>query len=106
VVLHGPAAFWLRNEEAYQTHTLDPFAINPNDKVVEELLDHGVSMEICHITTHRAHQREPHTAACGVHPGNPAAVKNDKKAGSRGFGSVANRSCGGIFPFLGLLSGR
>jgi hypothetical protein len=31
VVLHGPAAFWLRNEEAYQTHTLDPFAINPND---------------------------------------------------------------------------
>ncbi len=50
VVLHGKAAYWLLNDQAYQIHTLDPFAVNPNDKVVEELLAHGVSVEICHVT--------------------------------------------------------
>lgn len=50
VVLHGEAAYMLLNDEAYQEHTLDPFSANPNDQVVTELLDQGVSVEICYQT--------------------------------------------------------
>jgi len=50
VIMHGPTAYWLLNEAAYQKHKNDPFDYNPNEKVVRELLEHGVSVEICHST--------------------------------------------------------
>ncbi len=50
VVMHGPTAYWLLNDESYREYKHDPFAINPNDQIVEELLAHGVSVEICHLT--------------------------------------------------------
>ena len=48
LVLHGDAAVMLLNDETYQTATHDPFAVNPNAKIVQDLLDLGVSVEICH----------------------------------------------------------
>lgn len=50
IVLHGNSAYWLLNETAYRQHKNDPFDFNPNEKVVEELLTHGVSVEICGST--------------------------------------------------------
>ena len=50
VVLHGDAAYMLLQEEAFQQNENDPFAYNPNTQVVQQLLDHGVSVEICHST--------------------------------------------------------
>lgn len=47
IIMHGPAAYWLLNDEAFQTHKNDPFDYNPNEKIVRELLEHGVSVEIC-----------------------------------------------------------
>lgn len=48
LVLHGDAAINLLKDETYQTATGDPFTINPNAKIVQDLLDLGVSVEICH----------------------------------------------------------
>lgn len=48
LVLHGDAAVMLLNDETYQTATGDPFAVNPNAKIVQDLLDLGVGVEICH----------------------------------------------------------
>lgn len=50
IVLHGPTAYWLLNDQAYQRDKKDPFAYNPNSQVVAELLQHGVSVEICNVT--------------------------------------------------------
>lgn len=50
VVLHGPAAYWVLNDAAYQRFKKDEFAYNPNDKVIGELLAHGVSVELCGVT--------------------------------------------------------
>ena len=50
VVLHGAAAYWVLNESSYQNFKNDPFAFNPNEQVVRELQEHGVSVEICHVT--------------------------------------------------------
>ena len=50
VILHGPTAYWLLNEAAYQIHKSDPFDYNPNEKIVGELLALGVSVEICNAT--------------------------------------------------------
>lgn len=50
IVLHGNSAYWLLNETAYQQHRNDPFDFNPNEKIVQELLEHGVSVEICGST--------------------------------------------------------
>lgn len=50
MVLHGAAAYWLLNEENFRKRQLDPFGINPNEQIISELLDHGVSVEICHVT--------------------------------------------------------
>jgi len=50
VVVHGTAANWLLNSDAYQLHVGDIFAFNPNEHVVEELIAHGVSVEICYVT--------------------------------------------------------
>lgn len=48
LVLHGDAAVMLLKDETYQTATGDPFAVNPNAKIVQDLIDLGVSVEICH----------------------------------------------------------
>ncbi|HUW29002.1 MAG TPA: DsrE family protein [Sulfuriferula sp.] len=50
IVLHGPTAYWLLNDQAYRRDKKDPFAYNPNSQVVAELLQHGVSVEICNVT--------------------------------------------------------
>lgn len=48
LVLHGDAAAMLLVDETYQLAINDPFAINPNAKIVQDLIDLGVSVEICH----------------------------------------------------------
>jgi intracellular sulfur oxidation DsrE/DsrF family protein len=48
LVLHGDAARMLLKDEPYQIAVNDPFAVNPNAKIVQDLLDLGVSVEICH----------------------------------------------------------
>lgn len=48
LVLHGDAAVMLLKDTPYQWATKDPFAVNPNAKIVQDLIDLGVSVEICH----------------------------------------------------------
>jgi intracellular sulfur oxidation DsrE/DsrF family protein len=48
LVLHGDAAKFLLVDEAYQNAVNDPFAVNLNSKITQDLLDLGVSVEICH----------------------------------------------------------
>ncbi len=50
IVVRGAAAYWLLKPGAYQMQVSDIFAFNPNEKVVEELIDLGVSVEICNLT--------------------------------------------------------
>lgn len=55
LVVHGAAGFWLLKDKAYQKATNNPFAVNPNTKVVQELIDNGVSVELCHVTMQAHH---------------------------------------------------
>lgn len=48
LVLHGDAAQFLLIDETYRKAVGDPFAVNANAKVTQDLLDLGVSVEICH----------------------------------------------------------
>ena len=48
LVLHGDAAQFLLVDESYQAAVDDPFAVNLNAKITQDLLDLGVSVEICH----------------------------------------------------------
>ena len=48
LVLHGDAAVMLLKDEPYQIAINDAFAVNPNAKIVQDLMDLGVSVEICH----------------------------------------------------------
>jgi len=48
LVLHGDAAQFLLIDEAYQKAINDPFAVNLNAKITQDLLKLGVSVEICH----------------------------------------------------------
>jgi intracellular sulfur oxidation DsrE/DsrF family protein len=50
LVVHGAAAYSLMNDEIYRDHKSDPFAVNPNARVVEELLNAGVKVELCHVS--------------------------------------------------------
>jgi intracellular sulfur oxidation DsrE/DsrF family protein len=50
LVVHGDAAYTLLQDDSYQTAIDDPFAVNPNAKIVQDLLELGVSVEICHST--------------------------------------------------------
>ncbi|MDX1795191.1 MAG: DsrE family protein [Hydrogenovibrio sp.] len=50
VVVHGGAGYWLLKNKPYQNHVGNPFDVNPNKKVVQELIQHGVSVELCHVT--------------------------------------------------------
>lgn len=48
LVLHGDAAQFLLMDDAYQKAVNDPFAVNLNSKITQDLLNLGVSVEICH----------------------------------------------------------
>lgn len=48
LVLHGDAARFLLIDEAYRKAVKDPFAVNLNAKITQDLLGLGVSVEICH----------------------------------------------------------
>jgi len=48
LVLHGEAAQFLLIDETYQKAVGDPFAVNLNAKITQDLLNLGVSVEICH----------------------------------------------------------
>ena len=50
VVLHGPTVYWMLNENAYRQFKHDEFDFNPNEQVLRELLNHGVSVEVCNLT--------------------------------------------------------
>lgn len=50
IVIHGTPAYWLLNEGAYRQHRNDPFDFNPNEKIVQDLVELGVSVEICGST--------------------------------------------------------
>ncbi len=45
-VFHGSAAYWLLNNRAFASHT-GKTGPNPNEMIVRELLDLGVSLELC-----------------------------------------------------------
>ena len=48
LVLHGEAAQFLLVDESYQKAVNDPFAVNLNAKITQDLIKLGVSVEICH----------------------------------------------------------
>ncbi|MCA1979216.1 MAG: DsrE family protein [Thiobacillus sp.] len=48
LVLHGEAAQFLLVDDTWQQVRGDPFAVNLNAKIVQDLLDLGVHVEICH----------------------------------------------------------
>jgi intracellular sulfur oxidation DsrE/DsrF family protein len=48
LVLHGDAAKYLLVDESYQNAVKDPFAVNLNAKITQDLLNLGASVEICH----------------------------------------------------------
>ena len=49
VVLHGGAAYWVLKDEPYRAHK-NQLKGNPNKKVIRELLDRGISVEVCNAT--------------------------------------------------------
>lgn len=48
LVLHGDAAKALLLDDAYRDAVGDAFAVNLNAKIVQDLIDLGVDVEICH----------------------------------------------------------
>jgi intracellular sulfur oxidation DsrE/DsrF family protein len=48
LVLHGEAAQFLLVDDAWQQLKGDPFAVNLNAKIVQDLINLGVHVEICH----------------------------------------------------------
>jgi intracellular sulfur oxidation DsrE/DsrF family protein len=48
LVLHGDAARFLLIDDTYQRVVNDPFAVNLNAKITQDLLNLGVGVEICH----------------------------------------------------------
>lgn len=89
LVLHGDAALMLLRDPAYQLATKDPFAVNLNAKIVQNLLDLGVSVEICHSVM-RSKGWKPDDVLPGVtivHDGYTRLVKlqNDGYALISGF---------------------
>lgn len=49
VVVHLAAGYWLLNDASYQKHTGKSDA-NPNKELVAQLINDGVSVEICGVT--------------------------------------------------------
>lgn len=88
-MLHGDAALFLLNDDAYQKAVKDPFAVNLNAKITQGLLNLGVSVEICHSVM-RARGWKPADVLPGVsivHDGYTRLVKlqNDGYAYIGGF---------------------
>jgi intracellular sulfur oxidation DsrE/DsrF family protein len=50
LVLHGEAAKYLLIDDTFQMAVNDPFAVNLNAKITQDLLNLGVSVEICNST--------------------------------------------------------
>jgi uncharacterized protein len=48
LVLHGDAAKFLLVDDTYRMAVNDPFTTNLNARITQDLLDLGVSVEICH----------------------------------------------------------
>lgn len=48
LVLHGEAAQFLLIDDIYQEAVNDPFAVNLNAKITQDLIKLGVAVEICH----------------------------------------------------------
>jgi intracellular sulfur oxidation DsrE/DsrF family protein len=48
LVMHGEAAQFMLLDGPYQKAVDDPFAVNYNAKITQDLLDRGVHVEICH----------------------------------------------------------
>lgn len=65
LVLHGDAAQFLLVDDSYQKAVNDPFAVNLNAKITQDLLDLGVSVEICHSVM-RAKGWAPKDVLAGV----------------------------------------
>ena len=49
-MLHGATVYWLLKEDVYRQFKRDEFDFNPHDQVLQELLAHGVSVEVCNLT--------------------------------------------------------
>lgn len=50
VVLHGATSYWVLNDATYGQFKKDEFANNPNEHVIQGLLKHGVSVEVCNVS--------------------------------------------------------
>lgn len=64
VVLHGGAAYWVLKDEPYRVHK-DQLKGNPNKKVISELTNHGISVEVCNATL-KGHGWNPDDVLPGV----------------------------------------
>jgi intracellular sulfur oxidation DsrE/DsrF family protein len=89
LVLHGDAAKYLLIDETYQKAVNDLFAVNLNAKITQDLLNLGVSVEICHSVM-RAKGWKPADVLAGVtivHDGYTRLIKlqNDGYAYIGGF---------------------
>lgn len=89
LVLHGDAAQYLLIDAIYQKAVKDPFAVNLNAKITQDLLDRGVSVEICHSVM-KAKGWKPEDVLPGVaivHDGYTRLIKlqNDGYAYIGGF---------------------
>jgi intracellular sulfur oxidation DsrE/DsrF family protein len=81
LVLHGDAAMMLLKDESYQRYIGDPFAVNPNDKIVQELLSLGAHVEICHsaMKSHGWHPSEILPGVTIVHDGYTRLINLENK---------------------------
>ena len=89
LVLHGDAAMFLLVDDSWQQAVGDPFAVNLNAKIVQDLLNLGVHVEICHSVM-RARGWVPDDVLPGVtivHDGYTRLIKlqNDGYAYIGGF---------------------
>lgn len=89
LVLHGDAAMFLLTDDRWQQAVGDPFAVNLNAKIVQDLLNLGVHVEICHSVM-RARGWTPDDVLPGVtivHDGYTRLIKlqNDGYAYIGGF---------------------
>ncbi len=67
VVLHGQAALQALEDAGWQRVFNDPFAVNPNRAIIQELIDHGVHVEVCNVTL-KAYGFTPDAVLPGVQP--------------------------------------
>ena len=89
LVLHGDAAQFLLTDDTYQKAVKDPFAVNLNARITQDLLNLGVGVEICHSVM-RANGWTPADVLPGVtivHDGYTRLIKlqNDGYAYIGGF---------------------